>query len=54
MSVNKYPKAAKPSEHGPREPASGGPASAEGLKQVTSISPFQPQPFCDSVKSCIA
>ena len=38
----------KPSGHGPGQLAQGGPAWAEGLDQMTSRGPFQPQPFCDS------
>jgi len=43
----------KPSGHGPRRPTVGGPAGAlrSGLDQTTSRGPFQPQPFCDSVRA---
>ena len=41
----------KPSGHGPGQPAVGGPAWTGGQDKITSRSPFQPQPFCDSVKT---
>jgi len=37
-------------EHGPVQPAVGDPASAGGLDWMTHRGPFQPLPFCDSVK----
>jgi len=35
----------------PLEPTVGDPALAEGLDWVTHRGPFQPLPFCDSVKA---
>jgi len=35
---------------GPLQPALGDPASAGGLDWVTHRGPFQPLPFCDSVR----
>ena len=39
-----------PPGRGPVQPAVGDPASAGGLDQMTHRGPFQPLPFCDSVK----
>jgi len=39
-----------PPGQGPLQPALGDPASAGGLDWVTHRGPFQPPPFCDSVK----
>lgn len=38
----------KPSRHGPRQSASGGPAWSEGLDQITSRGPFWLQSFSDA------
>jgi len=39
-----------PPGRGPVQPALGDPALAEGLDQMIPRGPFQPLPFCDSVK----
>jgi len=39
-----------PPGQGPVQPALGDPALAGGLDWVTHRGPFQPRPFCDSVK----
>ena len=39
-----------PPGQGPAQPAVGDPASAGGVDWMTHRGPFQPLPFCDSVK----
>ena len=39
-----------PPGRGPVQPAVGDPALAGGLDQMIRRDPFQPRPFCDSVK----
>lgn len=51
MESNSSLQILKKSGYGPEHPILGGPAWARQMDKITSRGPFQPQPWCDSVKT---